>query len=91
MVAVRHLEYRYLKYAYFNLSTFLQPQSAYINAKYRRDRMTGSGYIANLRFLIWRPSAILNCANMLILTFRIVCGPNLQARAKFRRDQTNGC
>jgi len=28
---------------------------------------------------------------MPILIFRINCGPNLHARAKFRRDQTNRC
>ena len=49
-------------------------------------------------FKIWKPlftrnpyGSILNCGNMLILTFRIVCGPNLHAHAKFRRDQTNRC
>jgi len=28
---------------------------------------------------------------MQILTFSIVCGPNLHARAKFRPDPMNGC
>jgi len=49
--------------------------------------MNGSGNIANLRFSIWRPSAILNYGNMPIVTFRIVCGSNLHAHAKFRRER----
>ena len=35
-------------------------QNLHARAKFRRDRLNGCGNIANFRFPIWRPSAILN-------------------------------
>ena len=58
----------------------------HVLAKFCLDRLNGCGDIANFRFPIWRPSAILNFWNMQIFT---VYNGNLHVPAKFRRDRLN--
>jgi len=61
----------------------------HVPAIFHFDRLSVCGDIANLRFLIWRPPAILNLWNMQILTFLTVCSQNMPIYIKFRRDRLN--
>ena len=63
----------------------------HVPAKFRFDRLNSCGYIANFRFPMWRPSAMLNLWNMQISTFRMIYSQNLPICTKFCHDRLNGC
>ena len=63
----------------------------HVPAKFHLDRLNGWGDIANFRFLIWRPPAILNLWNMQISTSRTVYSQNLPIYTKFHHNRLNGC
>jgi len=63
----------------------------HVPAKFRGDKLNGCGSIPNVRFPIWRPSAILNFSNMRIFIFRTVCNDNLHVVAKFCPGRLHRC
>jgi len=58
-------------------------------AKFREDRSSRSGDIADFLFLRWRPSAIIDFQTLEILTSGPPRRPNMRHRAKFHGDRSN--